>query len=217
MGTRLSFYLGSPDGVEGLFWQSGPLLFRDWARYVEEQEPGTFSADLLDRLDRIVADGPGSLVPRDVGDAAIVDQILDSFVGQYCDGPARSLLKLASESVVNVRWYRLGRSRIETRCAPQTRGCWTHLLDGRAVGRAHFPCLYAPGDPVFRLGYWTAQEVLAVHTDLCASFPAVIERAEDRCRGGAIRAPDDEVAIEIAVEATAGALREETGLITTVA
>jgi hypothetical protein len=117
----------------------------------------------------------------------------------------RAGLEDASNRVLYVRWYSQAQPLIESRCSLRTSLCWGHLLDGRPVGRPPSPYSYTPSDGVFRLEYWTAEEVRIVHDDLQAIFPAVA------------LTPDDEVAIEIAVEATAKALGEETGLITTVA
>ena len=52
MGIRVTFYLGAPDGLEGLFWEAGPQLFLDWARALEQEFRGTFSPDMLHRIDR---------------------------------------------------------------------------------------------------------------------------------------------------------------------
>jgi hypothetical protein len=217
MGVRVTFYLGTPDGLEGLFWGAGPQSFLDWARRVEREYHGAFSPEMLCRLDRTAAEGPASLDPADRRDAEIIDSIFDSFIGEYCDTSARSLLRCASDSMVYVRWYGEVRARIESRCSRQTSLCWDHLLDGRAVGRPTSPYPYTPSDVEFRLGYWTAEEVRIVHDDLRATFPAVARRREQRLRGRSLLTPEDEVAIEIAIEATARALGEMTGLITTVA
>jgi hypothetical protein len=217
LGVRVSFWIGAPDGLEGLFWGSDPPLFRVWARYVEQEDPEAFSAELMSRLDRILAGGPSALVPTDRHDAEIVDAVFDAFVGFYCDTSASSLLRSASDSLVSVEWYRQARGRIESRCSRQVARCWSYLLDGRPVGRPPAPHPYTPSDVVFRLGYWTAEEVRVVLDDLRTAFPAVVRRGEERSSGGFARTPDDEVAIEIAIDATTRALGEETGLITTVA
>jgi hypothetical protein len=217
MGVRATFYLGTPDGLEGLFWGAGAQSYLDWARHVEQDYQGTFSPELLLRLNRTVAEGPASLDPADRRDAEIIDSIFDSFIGEYCDTSARSLLRFASDSTVYVRWYGEVRARIESRCSRQTSLCWDYLLDGRAVGRPPSRYPYTPSDVVYRLGYWTAEEVRIVHDDLRAAFPAVTWRKEQRSRGQSLPTPEDEVAIEIVVEATANALGERTGLITTVA
>jgi hypothetical protein len=216
LGIRVSFYLGAPDGLEGHFWGSGPRQFRDWVRYVEEEHRGTFSPALLCRLDRIVAEDPSSLLPTDRADAEILDEVFDAFVGLYCTS-ADGLLRYASESMVYVGWYGQAQARIESQCSRQVSQCWSYLLDGRPMRRPSTAHPYTPRDPVFRLGYWTAEEVRIVHGDLRSTFPGVVQRAEQRSRGRYARTPDDEVAIEIAVEATARAMFEETGLITTVA
>lgn len=212
----MSFYLGAPDGLEGHFWGSCPSQFRDWARYVEEEDPGTFSLALLHRLDRIVAEGPSSLLPVDRADAEILDEIFDDFVGLYCTS-ANGLLRYAAESMAYVGRYSLAEARIESQCSRQVSQCWSYLLSGRPVGRPPTAHPYTPRDPIFRRGYWTAEEVQIVHGDLRSAFPGVVQRAEQRSRDGYALTPDDEVAIEIAVEATARALIEQTGLITSVA
>jgi len=216
MGIRVSFYLGAPDGLEGLFWASSPIHFRNWSLHVEEEAPGTFSPALLRRLDRVVADGPSRLVPADRADAELLDAIFDNFVGLYCDSQ-RSLLRYASESTVYVGWYVQAEAGIGSRCSRQVSRCWSYLLNGRPAGRASTAHPYTPRDPVSRLGYWTAEEVRIVHGGLRSAFPGVVQRAERRSRGGSPPTPDDEVAVEIAVEATSRALIEETGLITFVA
>lgn len=217
MGVHVTFYLGTPDSLEGLFWGAGPQSFLNWARGVEQEYRGTFSTEMLHRIGRTVAEGPASLDPTDRRDAEIIDSIFDSFIGEYCDTSAGSLLRCASDSTVYVRRYEEVRARIESRCSRQTLLCWDHLLDGRAVGRPLSPYPYTPSDVVFRLGYWTAEEVRIVHDDLRATFPAVTRRRELRSRGQSLHTPEDEVPIEIAFEATARALGERTGVITTVA
>jgi len=216
MGIRVSFYLGAPDGLEGHFWASSPIHFRNWAHHVEEEDQGTFSPALLRRLDRVVAEGPRLLLPADRADAELLDAIFDIFIGLYCDSQ-RSLLRYASESTVDVGWYVQAEAGIGTRCSRQVSRCWSYLLNGRHVGRPSTAHPYTPRDPVSRLGYWTAEEVKIVHDGLRAAYPGGVQRAERRSRGGSPPTPDDEVAIEIAVEAASRALIEETGLITFVA
>jgi hypothetical protein len=217
MGVRVTFYLGAPGGLEGLFWGATPQSFLDWSQDMEREFPGTFSPEMLHRIGRMVAEGPTCLNPADRRDAELIDSIFDSFVGEYCDTSARSLLRCASDSTVYVRWYEEARTRIESRCSRQTLLCWDHLLDGRAVGRPTSPYPYTPSDVVFRLGYWTAEEVRIVHDDLRTAFPAAARRREQRSRGLSLPTPEDEVAVEIALEATAMALGERTNVITTVA
>ena len=212
----MSFYLGAPDGLEGHFWGSRPSQFRDWARCVEEKDPGTFCLGLLHRLDRIVAEGPSSLLPADRADAEVLDEIFDNFVGLYCTSD-NGLLRYASESTVYVGRYGLAETRIGSLCSPQVSRCWSYLLHGRPVGRPSTAHPYTPRDHESRLGYWTAEEVRIVHGDLRSAFPGVVQRAEQRSREGYALTPDDEVAVEIAIEATRRALVEETGLITFVA
>lgn len=106
MGVRVQFYLGAADGLEGVFWGAGPHQFRDWAYGVEDEYPETYSLELLFRLDRIAAEGPGSLIPEDRRDAEVIDAILDAFVGDYCCMAARSLLKSASDAMPRELWYR---------------------------------------------------------------------------------------------------------------
>jgi hypothetical protein len=213
LGVAVSFYLGSPDGLEGLFWGSNPYRFRDWAYEVYEEYDETYSPEILFRLDRIVDEGPGSLTPADSHDAQIIDAIFDNFVGFYCDLEARTLLRLAADSSVYARRYEQTREKVNSRCSPSTSLCWKYLPEGRAVGRLPAPYPYTLSDEVFRLAYWTADEVRVVHEDLLAAFPVVAQRIRDRLSGIYAVAPDDEVAIEIAIEATRRALNEETGLI----
>jgi hypothetical protein len=217
MGVRVTFYLGTPDGLEGFFWGAGRQSFLDWARGVEQEYRGTFSPEMLHRIGRMAAEGPLSLDPTDRRDAEIIDSAFDSFVGEYCDTSARSLLRCASDSTIYVRWYEEARVRIESRCSRQTLLCWDHILNGRAVGRPPSPYPYTPSDVVFRLGYWTAEEVRIVHDDLRAAFPAATRREELRSRGQSLHTPEDEISIEIALEATARAMGQRTGMITTVA
>jgi hypothetical protein len=40
MGVRVTFYLGTPGGLEGLFWGATPQSFLDWARDVEREFQG---------------------------------------------------------------------------------------------------------------------------------------------------------------------------------
>src|SRR5262249_35284720 len=122
-----------------------------------------------------------------------------------------------SDSTAYVRCYEEARARIESLCSRQTLLCWDHLLNGRAVGRPLSPYPYTPSDVVFRLGYWTDEEARIVHDDLRATFPAAMRREELRSRGQALHTPEDEVAIEIALEATARARDQRAGVITTVA
>lgn len=219
MGVRVSFDLGSPDGLEGFFWDSGPHLFRDWVIMADEEDPGFFSSELLPRLDRIVAEGASSLLPADQHDAAIIDEIFETFIGYYCDCnvAARSLLRDASSSLVNISWYREVQAKIESRCSQQTALCWRQLLNGRAVGRPPTPYPYSPHDEVFRLGYWTAEEVRIINDELRDCFPPVRQRGKVRLRDWFVRTASDDVAIKIVIEATTRAREVETGLITTVA
>lgn len=217
MGIRVSFGLGAPDGLEGMFWRSNPSLFRDWLRAADRDDPGFYAPGLLSRLDQVVAEGPRSLSPRDRQDAQVIDAIFDAFVGDYCDLEAQSLLENATGCFTNVAYFERARELVEARCPSQVAQCWRDLLQGRAVGRPSSPYHYTPSGVVFRLGYWTAEEVRIVLDGLQTAFPAVIQRNIRRSRGSRILTPDDEVAIENALVATARALESRTGLVTTVA
>jgi|GEM_PF-3103352 len=218
MGIRVSFELGAPDGLEGMFWGSDPSLFRDWLRAEDREDPGFYAPELLSRLDQVVTEGPSSLAPRDRQDAQILDAIFDAFVGDYCILEAQSLLENATGGFTNVYYFERAQELVESRCSPQVAQCWRDLLQGRAVGRPSSPYPYTPSDVVFRLGYWTAAEVQIVHDSLQTLSPAELRRNIPWwARGARARTRDNEVVISTVLTATARALERETGLITTVA
>ena len=217
MSTLVHFQLGAPDGLEGIFWGCDPSGFRDWAYQEEDEFIGTYAVGTLLRLDRIIAEGPGSLTPADADDAKVIDAVFHAFVFQYCDyGPGQKLLNTGAHHYQNLSWFQEAQDEIDARCSPETVSCWRHLMKGRAVGRPPRPYPYNP-DYGALLGYWTAEEARGVHRDLRASFPPLDGLVQDRIEGRRVQKLDDPIAAELVYEATAEAVERGTGLVTMIA
>ena len=220
MGIRMMFDLGAPDGLEGIFWGSGPNKFRDWVYLIAEQDNGAeeenmmYPVELLGRLDRVIDEGPTSLLPTDLVDAQLIDAIFEAFVGDYCNFVARNLLRPATERMLYARNFRDAQDQINLRCSVDTARCWEHMLEGRAVGRPPEPYPYTQMSVVYRLGYWTADEVGQIHRDLRSAFPGLARIADRRSAGERVETPEAWIAAEVVLEATFVALENRTGLIT---
>lgn len=215
MGTPVLFFLGAPDGLEGCFWGAGPQSFRDWVFRYEDEHRGTFSPAFLRRLDRIVAEGPGCLIPSDRRDAEVIDEVFGIFADWYCEDVPGLLRPLDFEDwpIVGADSYRDAMAKIESHCSRRAAQCWGYLLRGRPVGRSSAPHPYAPDGHGRRVGYWTLEEVGLIRREVLARFGGVARRVEERRRGRCASTPDDYLAIERAVEAAGHALAEGRGLV----
>jgi hypothetical protein len=137
-----------------------------------------------------------------------VDRLLDEYYGSFCDREAgEACLESACESMLNVWHYESARCSLRrARVSPEILRLWDYLVAGRAILRDSVELPYVSEDGWFRVGYWTADEVIALDAALRGIEPLPAdpdaERAADAL--GATRA------------ALAGALARRTGLVITV-
>ena len=103
MGTRVSFYLGGRVGLADFAWLH-LVAFELWAQG-QAHEWSDEAGLALAALRRVRAKST-PLRTSSAAEAADLDLVMDTFIGDYCDfGGGGSLRRLASEGVFNVRHY----------------------------------------------------------------------------------------------------------------
>ena len=210
MGINVDFHLGAADGLEGLFWGCDLAAFQDWA--YEEPEAWKISEDMLLRLDRIVSEGPGSLLPDSAQGANNIDLIFNLFVGSYCDHLSVTILESVAPAVLGRLLFAYAQDEVAARCSDVTSECWQYLLKGRPVGRPPNSYPYSLESTGFQVGYWTVDEVRAVLDDLRRHFPKVVRFEDPRATRGLL----DWGAVEIVYVSTLRAFEAGAGLVTTI-
>jgi len=161
MSIVVMFWHGSHDGLLGHFL-SGPLDdFRIWCLASEEQFPGELHPALVPLLDAVLREGPDALRPTTAAEAWVVDRLLDTYCGIFasCDRP--DLMQSTVEAFLRVSRYETILAALSQWPHHRTaRRLWSYLLEGRPVVRDPGKFPYGSEDAVYRLSYWSADEVV---------------------------------------------------------
>ncbi len=205
MGTYVQFWHGAEDGLLGHFL-SGPLGdFRAWCINTIEEFPGEIDPSILPLLEKIQSNGWNALAVKSPEDASIVDRLLDTYYGSFCDLERKELFEMTGDAVLYVRRYdSIGEALAASSDKRVESQLWSYVRSGRAAGRDQTIFPYLPGGDVFRLSFWSAAEV-ALLGRVLTSTPAEWLRDAD---------PD---ALECTLMAIESALARHEGLIITVA
>jgi hypothetical protein len=205
VGIRVQFWQGSPDGACGHFLSSPLGEFRAWYARQLEEWPGECEPRLLPIIDDIIARGVAALHAESPEIAWLIDRVMDEFYGSYYNSARPELLVEADPSCLYERHYSEVRGEIDRRPGTGAVRLWDYLLSGRAIGRPQETFPYRSEDDVYRLGYWTHEEVAALREPL-SRWRATVRRFETRYP-----------AADMAARAIDAVILEGLGLITTVA
>ena len=106
-------------------------------------------------LARAVCRGSRTLHAESTEDAFAIDRLVDFYVGAYQDiAGVRAYPSLDNRWLYVSRWI-----DARDRSAGRLDALLGHLLDGRGIGRRDGIYPYASSDGVFRVGFWTLDEV----------------------------------------------------------
>jgi hypothetical protein len=171
MGTRVDFYLGAEDGLQGHFLAAPLHEYLTWycsliENYPEETKPG-----VQELLTNVITDGKSALIAENSLQAQTIDWMLDIFYSDFCDVKRPDLLVDAGISWLKIDGYQSHCEFVKNRCGGVALRYWNYLLNGRGIGRPDGIYPYQSEDGVFRIGFWTKEE--------CEDFLQRIENAFD--------------------------------------
>ncbi len=205
MGTYVQFWRGTEDGLLGHFL-GGPLdAFRKWCIEAIADYPGDLEPAIVPLLEAVLAVGASALQAETAAQAALVDRLLDTYYGHFCDGKCPELLESADGSLLYVRRYD---SILEALARLPDKNAelllWSYLIGGRAVQRDQAVLPYQSEDGIFRLSYWSAEETALMGRLLIGPVAGWLRDV-------------DAGALECTAAAIESAMAQRTGLIITVA
>lgn len=180
MGIHISFWHGSHDGLLGHFLSLPHAEIEAWLLQCMEQFPEEFDPAILALLQNFRRHGVEALKVDSAADAKLVDELLKVCYGQYCDQHIdRSMLQDASSSTLHLRRYDTITDALRRANAPpDILKLWHYLFTGRPLLRDPSLLPFNFNDDIYRIGYWTADEVLALQGWLQATIGAD-EHAKD--------------------------------------
>jgi len=169
MGISVEFYLGACDGIESILLDNIDR-FRSWYQEVatDPESRSAYSITVLNSADRVLQEGRVALQAVDHKSARAIDELVESFVGEYCDwGPGHDLLQSTHSGSLSVETFR---SSLESLHVQSNRllSWWDSIRNGRPVGRDAAQIPYCGSDADFRISFATADEIDALYQDLIA-------------------------------------------------
>ena len=205
MGTYVQFWHGADDGLLGHFL-AGPLdVFRAWCDDTIIEFPGEFDPLIVPLLESIRTTGHAALKAHTVGEAAVVDELLITYYGSFCDLVRKDQLEMVGDAVLYARRYdTIADALVNASDKPIESLLWSYIRSGRAAVRDQTTLPFISSNDIFRLSYWTADETELMRKTL-TSTPA--EWLRD-C---------DADALECTLMALESAMLRRAGLIMTVA
>jgi len=155
------FWHGSPDGL-GEKLLSGPLQdFERWCEDVLSEFPEDIDPDILPLLRAVQTNGRPALQAANCVEAALVDRLIETYFGMYCDGKQPEILISAERSMLSVWRYKniFDKARVTPEFA-QAVMLWDYIFIGRPIGRDPQIFPYQSADGFFHVSYWTFDEVV---------------------------------------------------------
>ncbi len=159
MGTYVQFWHGADDGLLGHFL-AGPLdAFRAWCDDTIIDFPGEVNPLIVPLLEVIRTTGRAALKVHTVGEAAVVDELLSTYYGSFCDFVRKDQLEMVGDAVLYARRYdTIADALVNASDKPIESLLWSYIRSGRAVERDQTTLPFFSSNDIFRLSYWTADE-----------------------------------------------------------
>lgn len=157
MGIRVTFELGAKDGLESILL-IGMRDYREWLDKQSRLYPMDHDPIVLATADSILDEGRKAFEANCLEKAIEIDNLVNSFLGDYCDnGPGANLLKDISTGVIYVSNYYECVENFEPNSVPAV--FWNYILKGRPIARDAEILPYNSNDSGLRVSFVTALEV----------------------------------------------------------
>lgn len=158
MGIRVMFFHGSADGMASHFLSAPLHEFRAWYQEMMEEFPEEVNPACVFLLEEVIYNGRPSLKRASEESPKTVDLLLADYYGLFAD--FRDKLYEASGTCINIRKYQSIGTQLKRDGMEEAAVLVDYIFSGRPVLRdaAEFP--FFSEDDVFRLAYWTAEEVV---------------------------------------------------------
>jgi len=203
MGIYVTFWHCHPAGLVDEFL-GGPLdEFESWLAATMAEFPGDIEGSAYPLLKAVRANGRAALEATTSADAMAVDRLMDAYFGMFCDMKRAELKRRADQSMLYSRYFEgMFGSSDETAASSAAFRLWSFILKGRPGCRDPNLLPYESEDGVYRLSYWTLDEVKLLREAVIAGAqaPGVEARAQTATKN-----------------ALAGALEQGSGLIIEIA
>ncbi len=180
MGIYVTFWHCHPAGLADEFL-GGPLdEFDSWLAATIAEFPGDIEESVYPLLKAVRANGRAALEATTSADAMTVDRLMDAYFGMFCDKERAGLKRHADQSLLYARHFEgMFGSDNETAVSSAAFRLWDFMFKGRPECRDPNLLPYESEDGVYRLSYWTLDEVKLLRDAVIAGAqaPGVEERA----------------------------------------
>ncbi|WP_027482156.1 hypothetical protein [Deinococcus pimensis] len=158
MGIRVTFYLGSPDGLLTHFLSAPLGAYLAWLQPIVEEEPHCFLPGVVDVLSDLVRRGRPALEEADARHPAVLDELLNGYYPDFQFHEPSAKLEDASPTSLSYRYYEAFEDTLRARGLTDAADLLAYLPTGRGIltGAPRRPPLTWE-DPT-RLSFWTLDE-----------------------------------------------------------
>jgi hypothetical protein len=163
MGIYVSFWHGAGNGLAGHFLQLPHAEFEAWLHEALTDYPDDFDPDIMPLLRDFRRYGYSALVALSPEQAITIDNLFGVCYGHWLDGATQTYKEAANRSLVALRRFDTIEAALTQSHVPGSiQELWRHLSRGRPFLRdpVRLPWKYYD---VFRLGYWTRDEIKQLH------------------------------------------------------